>query len=52
MLKFVFTKPHCYGVFTYTVIEDNLYDSVFLMLATYTHAIIENSYAFITYYLF
>ena len=31
LLNFLFTKPHCYGVFTYTVIEDNLYDSVLLM---------------------
>ena len=31
LLNCFFTKPHCYGVFTYTVIENNFYDSVFLM---------------------
>ena len=30
-LNLFLIKPHSYGVFTYTVIEDNLYDSVFLM---------------------
>ena len=34
LLNCFFTKPHCYGVFTYTVIEDNFYDSVFLMHIT------------------
>ena len=33
LLNCFFTKPHCYGVFTYTVIEDNFYDSVFLMFS-------------------
>ena len=31
LLNLFLIKPHSYGVFTYTVIEDNLYDSVFLM---------------------
>ena len=40
LLNLFFTKPHWYGVFTYTVIEDNLYESVFLMLPSALNEII------------